>query len=111
MRLGGLIGEDRHPITSITGKKMHQNPNAPINLVHRKDCIYIITLIIQKKLWNETFNVVYPYHPSKLEYYTQIANDRKLAPPIYDDTVTFKGKVVSSTKIIEHLGYRFSSEI
>lgn len=111
LRLGGLVGEDRHPIASITGKEMRQNPNMPINLVHRKDCIYIITLIIQKKLWNETFNVVYPYYPSKLEYYTKVANDRKLAPPIYDETIAFKGKVVSSTKIIEHLGYNFSFEI
>ena len=111
LRLGGLIGEDRHPITSITGKEMRQNPNIPINLVHRKDCINIITQIIQKRLWNETFNIVYPYHPSKKEYYTKIAITRHLAPPIYDESIDFKGKVVSSTKIIEHLGYRFSSEI
>ena len=111
LRLGGLVGEDRHPITSITGKEMRQNPNTPINLVHRKDCINIITQIIQKKIWNETFNVVYPYHPSKIEYYTKIAKERNLAPPKYDENIEFKGKVVSSTKLIEHLSYMFSYEI
>jgi len=111
LRLGGLIGEDRHPITSISGKILAQNPNVPINLVHLKDCINIITLVIKKHLWNETFNIVYPYHPGKLEYYSKIAKDRKLHSPTYDETIEFKGKVVSSAKIIENTGYMFLNQI
>lgn len=111
LRLGGLIGEDRHPITSISGKKIYQNPNTPINLVHRNDCITIITLVIEKNMWNETFNVVYPYHPTKQEYYTRAAVERRLSAPIYDETLEFKGKVVSSVKLSEYLGYIFRYKI
>ena len=111
LRLGGLVGQDRHPITHISGKIIRQNPNTPINLIDQKDCIAVITQIIQKKYWNETFNVVYPYHPSKIEYYTQAAKARNLTPPQYDENTEFKGKVVSSAKVIENVGYLFTTEI
>lgn len=111
LRLGGLIGKDRHPIKSITGKQLEQNPKVPVNLVHQGDCIKVITSIIDKNIWNDTFNVVYPYHPTKQEYYTQKARELSLAPPVYNESVDFKGKVVSSSKLMERLKFNFSHEI
>ena len=111
LRLGGLIGEDRHPIKHLSGKNIEQNPKTPINLVHLNDCINVITKVIEQDIWNETFNVVYPYHPTKEEYYTAKAREYNLEAPIYDDSVSFKGKVVSSSKIMEKLNYIFKYEI
>ena len=48
IRFGGLIGEDRQPVRSLSGNKMLQNPTAPINLIHQQDCIGIIETIIDQ---------------------------------------------------------------
>lgn len=111
LRLGGLIGEDRHPIKHLSGRNIKQNPKTPVNLVHLNDCINVITKVIEQDIWNETFNVVYPYHPTKEEYYTAKAREYNLEAPIYDDSVIFKGKVVSSSKLMERLKFNFSHEI
>ncbi|MFD0777593.1 NAD(P)H-binding protein [Flavobacterium myungsuense] len=48
LRFGGLIGEDRHPIHSLSKKDNVENPDAVINLIHQEDCIGIIEKIIEK---------------------------------------------------------------
>ena len=65
IRFGGLIGENRHPIHFLSGRKDIENPDAPINLIHQTDCIGIIESIIKQDYWNETFNAVAPIHPSR----------------------------------------------
>ncbi|RTY97269.1 SDR family NAD(P)-dependent oxidoreductase, partial [Flavobacterium bomense] len=47
LRFGGLIGEDRHPIKFLAGRKNIENPNAPINLIHQEDCIGIVIKILR----------------------------------------------------------------
>src|SRR5690606_7224253 len=39
IRFGGLIGEDRHPVNYLSGKTNLKGGNAPVNLIHRNDCI------------------------------------------------------------------------
>ena len=73
LRFGGLIGKDRHPIHFLAGRKNIENPDAPINMIHQDDCIDIIEKIIELDSWNETFNAVAPYHPTRKEYYTKKA--------------------------------------
>ncbi|QBN19361.1 SDR family oxidoreductase [Flavobacterium nackdongense] len=112
LRFGGLIGEDRHPIKFLAGRKNIENPNAPINLIHLEDCIGIILAILRhahndKLDWNETFNAVAPHHPSRKEYYTQKATDLGLALPEFNcESPTF-GKTILSTKIETVLEYTF----
>ena len=48
IRFGGLIGEDRHPIHFLAGRKNIENPEAPINLIHQIDCIGIIEKILRQ---------------------------------------------------------------
>lgn len=108
LRFGGLIGEDRHPIHFLSGRKNLENPKAPINLIHQKDCIGIIQKIIELDCWNETFNAVAPFHPNREEYYTQKAIDLKLALPEFDYQMTTFGKIISSKKIENILEYQFS---
>ncbi len=120
LRFGGLIGEDRHPIPFLAGKRNLENPKAPINLIHQVDCIGIILRIIEKSLrtpefsgqtdnevWGETFNAVAPFHPSREEYYTQKAIDLGLELPQFNlESPTF-GKTILSAKVETVLGYSF----
>lgn len=108
LRFGGLIGEDRHPIKFLAGRKNIENPNAPINLIHQEDCIGIIQKILELNSWNQTFNAVTPFHPSRKEYYTQKAVEFNLALPGFNVENSSFGKTISSSKIERDLGYSFS---
>lgn len=107
LRFGGLIGEDRHPINFLAGKTNLDNPNAPINLIHQDDCVGIIQKIIELNSWNETFNAVTPFHPSRKEYYTQKAVDLNLELPEFNVENSSFGKTISSSKIETILEYVF----
>jgi nucleoside-diphosphate-sugar epimerase len=112
LRFGGLIGEDRHPIKFLAGRNNIENPNAPINLIHQDDCIGIILKILgqamnNKLVWNETFNAVTPFHPSRKEYYTQKAIEFNLPLPEFNsENLTF-GKTIACSKVETILGYTF----
>tara|TARA_R110002049_G_scaffold305515_1_gene502337 strand:+ start:113024 stop:113791 length:768 start_codon:yes stop_codon:yes gene_type:complete len=111
IRFGGLIGDDRHPVNFLSGKKGLSNGSAPINLIHQVDCIRIIKSIVKEAWWNELFNAVYPYHPSKKDYYTQACLKRNLPIPDYmNDTSQFE-KCVRSYRLITVKGFRFNTSI
>jgi nucleoside-diphosphate-sugar epimerase len=108
LRFGGLIGDDRHPIRFLAGRTNLENPNAPINLIHQDDCIGIILEILRQNSWNETFNAVTPYHPSRKEYYTQKAKDLNLVPPTFNYENLILGKTILNSKVETILGYTFT---
>jgi len=111
IRFGGLIGPQRHPIKYLSGKTGVSNPDAPVNLVHKKDCISAVCKLIEKEKDNSVWNLVYPEHPSKKEYYTQIAKDRNFEIPEFDHSQPSKGKKISSEKIRKELKFEFSNSI
>ena len=107
VRFGGLIGEDRNPIHSLSKKGNVENPDAVINLIHQEDCIGIIKKIIEKKSWNETYNAVTPFHPSRKTYYTQKAIKLNINAPKFNHSKTSNGKTILSNKIQKELDYQF----
>jgi nucleoside-diphosphate-sugar epimerase len=107
VRFGGLIGEDRNPVTFLSGREQIENAEAPINLIHQEDCIGIISKIIVEAHWNETFNAVTPNHPSRKEYYTQKALSLQLTLPKFAPANNCSGKQISSAKIKSILNYTF----
>ncbi|WP_338841723.1 NAD-dependent epimerase/dehydratase family protein [Flavobacterium ginsenosidimutans] len=107
LRFGGLIGEDRHPVKFLAGKENLENPDAPINLIHQKDCIRIIEEIIIQSKWNEIFNAVAPFHPTREEYYTNKAIEMNLEKPKFSSEKSNIKKVVSSERIESYLNYKF----
>ena len=118
IRFGGLIGENRHPIHFLAGKQNLENPDAPINLIHQIDCIGIIETIIERGLrqaqsdnweWNETFNAVAPFHPTRKEYYTQKAIKLNLPLPEFAQGISI-GKTILSDRIETVLGYQFQNK-
>lgn len=106
LRFAGLIGEDRHPVHHLAGKKELKNPDAPVNLIHRDDCIGIITTILKQEKWGETYNAAYPDHPARKDYYTRKAKACGLPLPEFDESPS-GGKIITSGKLVRDLGYTF----
>ena len=107
IRFGGLIDEQRHPGNYLSGRTAIKNPDAPINLIHKADCIGIITQIIKKELFDITLNAVYPSHPTRKNYYTNYCKNKVLPIPIFETTGLNKGKIIDSAKLILLLNYKF----
>lgn len=107
LRFGGLIGEDRHPVKFLAGKENLENPDAPVNLIHQDDCIQIILEIINQSKWDEVFNAVAPFHPTREKYYTQKAKEQNLILPKFTAEKSNIKKIVSSEKIENSLNYQF----
>jgi len=110
LRFGGLIGEDRHPIKFLSGRKNIENPDGPINLIHQKDCIGIISTILEKGVWNEIFNAVAPSHPTRKDYYTKKAKSLNLDLPSFNSEKKSVGKIIDSRKLETILDYKFQIE-
>ena len=91
-----------------------ENPDGPVNLIHREDCIGIIIKILEvanKDVWGDTFNAVAPEHPSRKIYYQKKAHQLHLPIPTFVEASESKGKIISSKKAETILGYSFQKEI
>ena len=111
LRFGGLIGEDRHPVKYMAGRENLENPDTPVNLIHQNDCIGIIKKIIKTNAWNETFNAVHPFHPTRKDYYTQKAIELGLPIPTFNLESKNSNKIISAHKIQQQLKYTFVTSI
>ncbi|MDR6845119.1 NAD(P)H-binding protein [Flavobacterium granuli] len=107
LRFGGLIGKDRNPAKFLAGKTNLENPETPINFIHQEDCIGIIHKIITTNSWNEIYNGVSPFHPTRETYYTQKAIELILPLPQFDHSKPSIGKLILSDKVETVLGYAF----
>jgi nucleoside-diphosphate-sugar epimerase len=114
IRFGGLLGEDRHPIKFLAGRTQIENPDGPVNLIQREDCIGIIIKALDfacKDKWGETFNAVAPQHPTRKTYYQKKAQQFNLPLPNFVEDTKSKGKIISSKKVETILDYSFQKEI
>lgn len=114
IRFGGLLGDDRHPVKFLAGRTNVENPDAPVNMIQREDCIGIIEKIlkqVQHDNWGETFNAVAPQHPTRKVYYHKKAEILNLPLPTFAENSKSKGKMISSKKVETILGYSFQKEI
>lgn len=107
LRLAGLIGYDRVPAKFLSGKKNLKSGSAPVNLVHRDDCVQIIYEIIKRDLFGKTFNVCSDFHPARKEYYTKAAANANLPLPDFDSDDEVSSKIISNVKLKEELNYSF----
>ncbi|MEO1484674.1 MAG: SDR family oxidoreductase [Bacteroidota bacterium] len=103
VRFGGLIGPKRHPVTMLSQKKGLKNGTAPVNLIHLEDCIAMLKTIISENYWGEIFNGVFPYHPTKQEYYQNEAQKRGIEAPEYLASTEEmpKGRIVSKNYLLK----------
>jgi nucleoside-diphosphate-sugar epimerase len=107
IRFGGLIGENRHPIHFLAGKKDLENPEGPINLIHLHDCIGLILAVLDQNFWNKIIHGVAPHHPTRKEYYTEAAKVLNLPIPTFAEKNLNFGKIISSIHLNNELKYEF----
>ncbi|MGJ8551051.1 NAD(P)H-binding protein [Winogradskyella wichelsiae] len=107
LRFGGLVDEERHPGQFLSGQKEISNPEAPTNLIHKTDCIAIITSILKNDLWGKAINAAYPKHQTKKTYYTNYCKLQNLPLPIFNTLEESKGKIIESKIMVQLLKYTF----
>lgn len=106
IRFSGLIGYDRAPIKSIRRKKLVLNPDCPLNLIHRDDCIGIVRSVIDLDVRNTILNATCDEHPTRREYYSCEARKYGIEPPPFETENPPEYKIVSNEKLKRTLGYR-----
>ncbi len=107
IRLSGLIGDDRLPGRFLANKKEVQNGEAPINVIHRDDCIGLINAVIEKNAWGEVINGCADKHPMRKEYYTLAAQKIGLVPPTFMEQEKVAYKIISNHKSKTLLEYSY----
>lgn len=108
LRMAGLVGGERKAGRFLAGKTDVANGNAPINLVHRDDCIQVIQKVISMAKWDEVYNVCADEHPTKKEFYIAQAYKENFEPPTFrvdEDEISFK--IISNQKLKQELAYTF----
>ncbi|MBC9929353.1 NAD(P)H-binding protein [Chitinophaga qingshengii] len=106
LRFGGLIGYNRLP-NAETLATQQRNNDAPMNAIHRDDCIRIICDLIAKDIWGEVFNACASAHPLRYQYYRAAARALGLDIPEKYASVAPPHKLVNSDKLKHRLGYTF----
>tara|TARA_B110000977_G_scaffold37_1_gene122 strand:- start:1098 stop:1928 length:831 start_codon:yes stop_codon:yes gene_type:complete len=106
LRMGGLIGGQRHPIYQLSKKDYVNNPKGSINLIHLTDCILIISKLLNHPITKNVYNCVTPYHPSREKYYTKMARIMNCKVPLFK-AFDESDRQISSEKIVHHLRYDF----
>jgi nucleoside-diphosphate-sugar epimerase len=110
LRYGGLVGGTRNLLKFFEGKINVAGGHVPVNLIHQKDAVNILCETITQQRYDNTFNVCTPLHPTKKEFYTDLANRFHAIAPQFlrDDQTPFK--IVNADKIIKALDYKFVFE-
>lgn len=108
LRFCGLMGYDRNPVRFLGRMASLDNASQPVNLIHRDDCIGIISEVIRQEVWGEVLNACSPEHPLRREYYAKAAalSGNEL-PPLAEEQGNAMFKIIDSSKLERILGYRF----
>lgn len=107
VRLGGLVGYTRHPGRFFRNGRAISNAEARVNLIHRDDCIGIISQIVEQEVWGEVFNCCADSHPTRREFYTQAAISAGMAAPECENKGSSPCKIISNQKVKRDLQYTF----
>lgn len=104
LRLAGLVGPDRHPVNSLSGKSLEAG-NKQVNLVHIEDVVTALVNIIEGACSNTTLHLCSNSHPKRGEYYHEAAIAKQLPPPVFSDTEQPPtGKTINATDSWTALG-------
>lgn len=106
VRFGGLMGKDRIPGKYFSAKE-NVAGRTRVNFIHQNDAVRLLAWVIEKELWNQTFNGVAPIHPLRRDIYEKNAFELGLAPPAsYQKEPEGIDRLISSKKILE-TGFEF----
>lgn len=101
VRFGGLLGDDRIPGKYFSGKE-NVAGHTRVNFIHRRDAVRLLAWVIERGLWNQTFNGVAPNHPLRREIYEKNAAELGIAPPAsYQNEPEGNDRLIDSKKVLE----------
>ncbi|HUH25765.1 MAG TPA: NAD(P)H-binding protein [Flavobacterium sp.] len=103
LRLGGLIGPNRHPIMYMVKKGRVEAGNEPVNIVYQETILQTIAQLLSKGLPNTVFNLVENDHRTKEIFYTEAALAFGLQAPEFINESHPKNRIVSTKKLHEYL--------
>ncbi len=111
LRCGGLMGYDRIPAKYFSGWKGLTTGDIQVNYVHRDDVMKVIETIINQEIWNETFNIVSPIHPTRKEIYAKNCEELGFEMPEFVSPIEPQPfKIISPKKWLERSMYQFIYE-
>lgn len=108
VRMAGLIGGERHPGRFFQKTGKIKNANAPVNLIHRVDCLKIITEIIKQNVWGVVFNACSDTHPLKKDFYPLAATAIGLEAAEVEPNTDGAFKIVDNQKVKQELQLELS---
>jgi nucleoside-diphosphate-sugar epimerase len=109
LRLAGLIGENRHPVKYFLNKKDIPNGLVPVNLIQLTDVIQAFLTVIQEKKVNQIYNVCSHQHPTRKDYYGEIAQQKFGVELSFQ--VEGEGKIIDGSKIVKESGFQYNTSI
>lgn len=110
LRLAGLVGPGREPGRFVAGKQLASSANACINMVHQHDVIAAIETLLQH--WSKAssiYNLCYPAHPTRQEYYQAHCELLGTDAPTFSRATHERRIIVGSA--IEALGFQYQFPI
>lgn len=107
IRFGGLIGYSRNPGKFFSKGKPVNDPDAKVNLIHRDDCVEIISQIVAQEVWGNVFNCCADTHPTKRQFYSQVAKANGFPVPNFINSTKKSFKIISNQKLKAVLKYQF----
>lgn len=105
IRMSGLVGPKRYPVTAMAKSGKTYQEKDRVNLIHLEDAIGLIEHVIQHKLWNKTINGCATEHPYKGQFYTEMASKLGIDPPLFEDKI--RSERIISNKYSLELGYQY----
>ena len=110
LRYGGLVGGSRNLLKFFAGKTDVEGGHIPVNLIHQNDAVNILCETVIQEVWDDTFNVCAPLHPSKKIFYSNLAKKFDAIAPQFKDEDSSPFKIINTDKIIQKLNYQFEFE-
>ncbi|WP_371374112.1 GNAT family N-acetyltransferase [Thalassotalea aquiviva] len=112
LRLGGLIGYNRHPGRFFSSGRPVPNPESVVNFIHRDDVVGVITKILalsqaqQLPSKCQIINAVCPDHPKRRDFYQAAMASLQAPAAEFSAQQEQQGKCVQAP-ILKALGYSF----
>lgn len=107
LRLAGLVGPNRHPITSLSGRQLSE-PSKVVNLVHSVDVIEALLRLIELGPQPLPMHVCSIEHPQRKAYYDTCAERYELPKANFiadsDGCSADTGKAIDATETWKVLG-------
>ena len=106
IRFGGLMGADR-----ILGKYLEGKENvdgtSQVNYIHQVDAVNLCHWVMEENLWEEIFNGVAPFHPTKKEILIKNSTDFGFEmPKSFAPNNENVQRIISGEKVLD-MGFEF----